>query len=396
MNQVRFGVVGLGNIGSLHVRSLSVGGEAVLGAVCDTDRSKREKIAREVPGVPVFEDYQEMLRSGLIDAALIAVPHYQHVPMALQAFEHNLHVLSEKPISVTVGEARRLNAAHKHFPHLKFGIMFQMRTSPLLSRVREIICSGELGEISRVTWIVTDWFRTHTYYASGGWRATWAGEGGGVLINQCPHNLDQIGWITGLIPQRVTAVAAIGKRHPIEVEDEVSAIIEFDNGAIGHFMTSTGEAPGTNRLEIAGDRGKIIAEAGKISFRRTRQSVDEINRTSPKSFINVETDDVEVPVSGKGGPEGHQIIVENFVGAVLRGDELLAPGIDGVKALELGNAMLMAGITRQPVELPLDAEKYQSFIEEMGRQYGGRKQIAVRNGNVADEMGTSFGDKATK
>lgn len=393
MDKVRFGVVGVGNMGAIHVAAMAEGGEAVLGAICETDAEKRERIGRKA-GVPTFESYDKMLDSGLVDAVVLAVPHYQHVPMALAAFEKGIHVLCEKPISVTVGEARRLNEAYtKKYSHLKFGIMFQLRTSPLLAKVRELIHQGELGEITRLTWIATDWFRTHTYYASGGWRATWAGEGGGVLINQCPHNLDLIGWLTGLSAQRVTAVAAIAKKHPIEVEDEVSAIIEFTNGAIGHFITTTGEAPGTNRLEIAGDRGKLVAEGGKLLFRRTRQSVDEINRTSEKSFISVETWDIDVPFD-RSSPEGHRVVVKNFAAAVLRNEPLLSPGTDGLKALELGNAMLMAGITRTPVELPMDAVAFDKLIQDLTKQYGGKKQLQATAAAV--DMSESFGNKSTK
>ncbi|HZZ42298.1 MAG TPA: Gfo/Idh/MocA family oxidoreductase [Tepidisphaeraceae bacterium] len=395
MDNVRFGIVGVGNMGTNHVQSFldnAIPG-ATLTAICETDADKRDRFAKKA-NVPVFAEYSQLLASGLVDAVLIAVPHYQHVPMALQAFEKGLHVLCEKPISVTVGEARRLNDAYtSRFSHLRFGIMFQLRTSPLLAKIRELIQQNELGELTRMTWIATDWFRTYTYYASGGWRATWAGEGGGVLINQCPHNLDMIGWLTGLTPQRVTAVAAIAKKHPIEVEDEVSAIIEFTSGAIGHFITTTGEAPGTNRLEIAGDRGKLVAEAGKLLFRRTRQSVDETNRTSPRSFINVETWDIEIPFD-HSRTESPRIILQNFTNSILRNEPLLSPGVDGLKALELGNAMLMAGVTRQPVDFPVDAEAYEALIKDLTKRYGGKKQLQTSTATV--DMSESFGNKATK
>lgn len=386
MDSVRYGVIGVGNMGHIHATGLLEGGESVLGAVCELDKEKRDKWTAK--GVPVFDNYQALLTSGKVDAVIIAVPHYEHVPIALAAFEKNLHVMCEKPISVTVGAARTINEAYKKYPHLKFGIMFQTRTSPMYAKCRELVQSGELGEITRVTWVVTEWFRTYTYYASGGWRATWAGEGGGVLINQCPHNLDQIGWITGLAPQRVTAVASIGKTHPIEVEDEVSAIIEFTNGAIGHFVTTTGEAPGTNRLEIAGDRGRLVAEGGKLLFRRTRQSVQEINRTSKQSFATVEAWDIEVPLD-RSRPEGHRTMLNNFTAAVLRDEPLLAEGTEGIKGLELGNAMLMAGLTRTPVDFPVDAAAYETFLKDLTKKYGGRKQLQTAKADAVD-MTASF------
>ena len=270
MDNVRFGVVGLGNMGLYHVETFASLKGGTLEAICDAAPANLERAGQKTPARR-FAQYQEMLDSGLIDAVLIATPHFLHPEIALAAFERNIHVLCEKPLAVTVGQGRSVIEAAGRKPGLKFGLMFQMRTTSLYRKIRELISDGELGEISRITWIVTDWFRTWTYFASGGWRATWAGEGGGVLINQCPHNLDLIQWLTGLTPSRITAVGFVGKTHPIEVEDEVSAILEYPGGAIGHFITSTGEAPGTNRLEICGDRGKIVAERGKIAFSRTVQ-----------------------------------------------------------------------------------------------------------------------------
>ncbi|HEY1683231.1 MAG TPA: Gfo/Idh/MocA family oxidoreductase [Tepidisphaeraceae bacterium] len=388
MDKVRFGIVGLGNMGSIHARSMKDVPGAELTAVCDKDPEKLKKIV-DSTGAKGFADYQSMIGSGLVDAVLIAVPHYEHVPMALAAFEKGLHVLCEKPVSVGVKSARQLNDAYtKKYSHLKFGIMFQMRTAPAYKKMREIIADGELGQITRMTWIATTWFRTWTYYASGGWRATWSGEGGGVLINQCPHNLDQIGWITGLTPKRVTATAHIAKTHPIEVEDEVSAIIEFTNGATGHFITTTGEAPGSDRLEIAGDRGKIIAENGKLTIFRTRKSVQETNRTTKESFPNMEAWESEVPV-GKREGEGHKVITENFINAILKNEPLISPGIEGIRGLELGNAMLMAGLRSKPVDFPVDGDAFDVMLVELAKTYGGKKQLQNQTTAVVD-MGKSF------
>jgi predicted dehydrogenase len=377
MDKVRMGVVGLGNMGSFHTSYMNTLPGASLGAVCDLDPEKRKRFG-DKHNVPTFEKYQDMLKSGLIDAVLIATPHYDHPPIATAAFEAGLHVLSEKPIGVTVGSARKLNETAAKYPHLKFAIVFQNRQNPVFRKMKDLIASGELGEITRVTWLITDWFRTWSYYASGGWRATWAGEGGGVLINQCPHNLDLIQWITGLMPSRVTAVASIGKTHPIEVEDEVSAIFEYDNGAIGHFVTSTGEAPGTNRLEICGDRGKLIAEGGTLKFVRTRQSVRDLRENSPNSFDHTENWHIELPVNKKDFGDMHKSITENFVGAILRNEPLVAHGSEGVKGLEIGNAMLLSGIKRKPVSLPLDGEEYEAFMKELIATYGGRKTLKSR------------------
>lgn len=364
MNIVRIGLIGLGGIGMNHLNYMDRLEGATLTAVCDIDPSRLELATTRKPDLAKFTDYHQLLQSGAVDAVLIATPHYLHPQIAQAAFDCNLHVLCEKPVAVTVGQARKLNQAAAHKPHLKFAVMFMMRTNGHYAKIRDLVTGGELGRITRLTWIITDWFRTHRYYASGGWRATWAGEGGGVLINQCPHNLDLIWWITQMMPRRVTAVAMIGKTHPIEVEDEVSAILEFADGATGHFITSTGEAPGTNRLEICGDRGKLVFENGQLLFRRTRTSVSEYNRTSPERFRPPEVWDVTVPI--RPGPQDPwKAITQNFVNAILKDEPLIAPGIEGVYSLELGNAMLMAGLTRKPVDLPLHAEQYDLFLQEL-------------------------------
>jgi predicted dehydrogenase len=387
MNHVRFGIVGLGNMGSFHAKSLSSIDNAKLTAVCSPFPKETEAASQKF-AVPGFTSTNNLFAAGLIDALLIATPHMQHAEIAIAALDAGVHVLCEKPIAVTIGDARRVNAAAAKHPDLTFGIMFQQRTMPLYRTLRQLLAEGSLGEISRITWLVTDWFRTWSYYASGGWRATWAGEGGGVLINQCPHNLDLIQWITGLSPSRVTAIASIGKTHPIEVEDEVSAILEYPGGAIGHFVTSTGEAPGTNRLEVCTDRGKIIAENGKLVFHETAQSVRLVRETSTEPFAQIPTTvrEIEIPA---GPSEGHQIITQNFVNAILHGERLIAPGQDGAAALELGNAMQMAGLTRTAVDLPLDADAFDRFIADMTARYGGKKKLKTVERGPAD-MSASF------
>jgi predicted dehydrogenase len=388
MDTVRFGVVGLGNMGRFHADYMnSLQPAAKLGGACDVDDKRRKEIGEKYQ-VPVFATYQELINSGAVDAILIATPHYQHPEIALAAFERDIHVLSEKPLAVHVKDARKVIDAHKQKPNLTFSLVLQLRTVGLYKKIKEMITSGELGEISRVTWIVTDWFRTWSYYASGGWRATWKGEGGGVLINQCPHNLDMLQWLMGVQPSRVTAVASLGKTHPIEVEDEVSAILEYPNGAIGHFMTTTGEAPGTNRLEVVGDRGKLIAEGGSLTFHRTRKSVREVREQSPDAFVTMETWASDIPLLPGVLNDGHRTITQNFVNNILKKEPLIAPGEDGSKGLEVGNAMLRSGVTRKPVELPLDGDAYEQLLKDLDKQYGGKKTLQTRVVNA--DMATSF------
>ena len=380
MDKVRFGVIGLGNIGGTHVNALKECVGAELTAICDIDKPKLERWGKEL-GLPTFDTHKKMLDSGLVDAITIGTPHYDHPPIALDAFAHNVHVMCEKPVGVSVAAARNLNQQwESKYRDVKFCMMFQMRSMPLYKTARALIADGELGEISRVTFLATDQFRTWTYYASGGWRATWKGEGGGVLLNQCPHYLDMLQWLPNLMPRRVTAVATIAKKHPIEVEDEVSAILEYDNGAIGHFIATTGEAPGTGRIEIAGDRGLLIIERNKLLFRRMRKNVTEFCRTSPEVFPRIECWDIDIPIPVQ--PSGHKVVLQNFVNHILNGEPLLAHGTEGIRSLEIGNAILMSGITRKPVDLPMDGAAYDAFLAELIRKYSGKKTLSVKEKTV--------------
>jgi predicted dehydrogenase len=381
VSKLRIAVIGLGNMGSSHLQYLPKVDEVTVSAVCDLDPAKVERYAKE-HNCAGFTNANELLNAKVADIVLIATPHYDHPPIGIKALETGHHVLVEKPIAVGVKAARELIETAKKFPKQQFGIMFNQRSNPVYQKLREMIAEGELGEITRVTWLITDWFRTWTYYASGGWRATWAGEGGGVLINQCPHNLDLLQWITGLMPSRITAVGFIGKQHPIEVEDEMSAILEFPNGAIGHFVTTTGEAPGTNRLEICGSRGKVIAERGGMKFYRTREDVREVREKSPKAFATIETWEIAIPVEPGPKTSEHERVTRNYIAALTKGTPLLAPGEEGVKALEIGNAMLMSAMQRRGVDLPIDGAAYDQLLLDLAKQYGGRKTLESREAEV--------------
>ena len=301
-----------------------------------------------------------MIRSGEIDAILIATPHYFHTTIGIDALNNGLHVLTEKPISVHKADCERLIAAHTN-KDLVFAAMFNQRTNPHFQRIRSIVQSGELGEIRRTMCVATDWFRSEAYYASGGWRATWAGEGGGVLLNQCPHTLDLFQWICGM-PSKVRAFCKFGKFHNIEVEDDVTAYLEYPNGATGVFIATTGEAPGTNRLEIAGDRGRLVFENGKITFDRTEVSVQEFNRTTPEAFATPKLWKCEIPENGHG--QQHLGILQNFVDVILDGGELIAPAEEGIHSVEFANAMLYSTFSDSEVSVPLDGAAYEAALKD--------------------------------
>ncbi len=359
MSHVRIGVAGLGVMGSSHAKQISEGlvPGGVLAAVADPFAD----LGRFGDNVKAFRSSEEMICSGEIDAVIIATPHYSHTDLGIAALEAGLHVLVEKPISVHKADAERLVAAHKN-PKQLFSAMFCMRLTPAYAKVRELIQKGELGEIIRINWIITTWFRSQAYYNSGGWRATGEGEGGGVLINQCPHKLDLMQWLFGM-PEKVRAFCRLGQHHQIEVEDEVTAYLEYANGASGVFVASTGEAPGTNRLEITADRGKLVLENGRIFWNRTEVSVREFCATTSVKMGSPATWDVEVPVLGEA--QGNLGIIRNFTAAIL--DEkvkLIAPASDGIHSVELGNAMLQSSFLDQTVSLPLDGKVFEGLLQQ--------------------------------
>jgi predicted dehydrogenase len=364
MNKVRIGIVGLGNMGSGHAQYLIEGQVkgAELTAVSDIS-AERLKKAQEQWGdrVLTFESPEALFRSGAVDGILLCTPHYDHPKQAIDAFSCGLHVLVEKPAGVYTRQVREMNESAAASGKV-FGIMYNQRTNPLYIKLRELISSGELGEIRRTNWIITNWYRSQAYYNSGGWRATWAGEGGGVLINQDPHQLDLWQWTTGLMPKRIRAFCSFGKHRDIEVENDVTAYVEYENGASGVFVTSTHESPGTNRFEISGDRGKIVIEDDKMTFWRLRQSETEFNLANTSAFSQPEYWKCDIPIQS-GGPQ-HMGITQNWVDSIAKGTPLLAPGEEGIKGLTLSNAMLLSTWTDRWVDLPIDEDLFYGKLQE--------------------------------
>ncbi len=379
--KVRLAVIGAGGMGSAHLRDIPSLPNAELAAVCDIDHQRADYFSAE-NNIPAFYDYRDLLASGGFDAVVIATPHYDHTPIAIDFMNAGVHVLTEKPIAVHTRDARKMIAAYENaktkHPNLVFSIMFQQRTYGFWQKIKQMIDAGELGRLARVTWIITDWFRTQAYYDNGGWRATWSGEGGGVLLNQCPHNLDLYQWFVGL-PKRVTGFASIGKYHNIEVEDEVTAFFEYENGMVGHLITTTAESPGTNRLEIVGEKGKLIFEDGKLQLYRNSSSMYEFIQTCPRSFDRVENTLEEIPYENHGQP-GHWYMLENFANAILHGEKLIAAGPEGIRGLSLGNAIMLSSFLKQPVELPFDDDLYADKIADLARASRFQKIVRLQDG----------------
>ena len=362
MNKIRFGIIGMGNIGKQHADYLLAGkvSRAELTAIVSTVPAKRESYAAR--GLKVFGDAGELFRSGSVDAVIIATPHFQHPELGAAAFAAGLHAMMEKPIAAHKADAERIIAAHREHPRLVFAAMFQMRAESRFQKMRALIHSGRLGKIVRTNWISTDWFRTETYYASSGWRATWRGEGGGVLINQALHNLDMLAWLCGQ-PVRVRGFCQFGKFHDIEVEDDVTAYLEWADGATGTFITSTGEAPGANRLEIAGTRGKLVLEADKLTLTNNVTDALEFSRTATLGFVKPEATSEEISFTPAESP--HATLLQNFVDAILDGAPLLAPGVEGIQSIELANAMVYSSLLGQTVALPLDGAAWERKLNEL-------------------------------
>ncbi|AIQ23811.1 Gfo/Idh/MocA family oxidoreductase [Paenibacillus sp. FSL H7-0737] len=364
MGTVRYGIIGIGNMGTAHAQSLlsEIKG-AELTAVCDIREERLKWAEEQLPeNVRKYSTPKELFESRIMDAVLICTPHYDHPTLAIEAFQHGYHVLVEKPAGVYTKAVQQMNDAAAQSDR-KFGIMYNQRTNPLYQKLRDLIQSGELGEIRRTNWIITDWYRSQNYYNSGGWRATWAGEGGGVLLNQDPHQLDLWQWTTGMMPKRIRAFCHFGKYRNIEVEDDVTAYVEYENGATGLFITTTGEAPGTNRFEINGDNGKIVVEDGKITFWRLRTPEPQFNAEFTGGFGSPECWKCEIPVQDGGG-EQHKGILRNFTNAILHDEALLAPGEEGIKGLTLSNAMYLSAWTDNWVELPIDSDLFYDKLME--------------------------------
>ena len=338
MDKVKIGIIGIGNMGTQHVINITSGKvpNLEIGALCDIDPEKRKKLSEKYPNIKIFEHSDEIIESGLCDAILIATPHYFHPPIAKKAFEKGLHVLTEKPAGVYTAQVKEMNEAAKKSGKI-FGIMYNQRTNPVYKKLRELIQNGSLGSIKRVAWIITDWYRPQAYHDSCTWRSTWKTEGGGALINQNPHQLDLWQWMFGM-PSKIMSHVSFGKYYDIEVEDDVTAFMQYDNGMTGVYITSTGEAPGTNRLEISCDMGTVTVENNQIKFRRNVVSEREFNKTNTIPFGAPECWNCEIPVASDGG-EQHVGILKNFTNAILTGSKLLAPGYEGINGLTISNAI---------------------------------------------------------
>ena len=388
MEKIRLGVIGIGNMGSGHCDNIVKGEvpEMELVAVADIRDSRRQWAKENLPEqVRIFGDGDQLIESGCCDAVLVAVPHYDHPQFVVKALESGLHVVSEKPAGVYTKQVREMNEAAAKSDRV-FAMMFNQRTNHVYRKMKELVDSGAYGKIKRVNWIITDWYRTQAYYNSGGWRATWDGEGGGVLLNQCPHNLDLLQWICGL-PVKVQAFCHNGKWHDIEVEDDVTAYLEFANGATGVFVTSTADAPGTNRFEVTLEKGKFVCENDKLSLFVLDENERDYCFRATEGFVPPSGHLEEPETDGENLQ--HVGVLRAFAANILRGEPLVASGEEGINGLMLSNAMHLSSWLGKPVTLPIDEELFLEKLNEL-------RQSSAKKENVQEVTFDTSGSYGTK
>lgn len=385
MEKIRFGVIGFGNMGSAHCKNVASGmiPNMELTAICDIAPARVDAAKKLYPNIPVFDNASDLYKSDLCDLVIVAVPHYDHPKLVIEAFSYGLNVITEKPAGVYTKQVLEMNAAAEKSGKL-FGIMYNQRTNPMYQKIHKMVQNGELGHIKRISWIITDWYRPQSYHDSCSWRSTWRTEGGGALINQNPHQLDLWQWMFGM-PDRIKSFVSFGKYYNIEVEDDVTAYLEYDNGTTGTYITSTGEAPGTNRLEIACDMGRIVVDDGKMIFNRNVESEREFNKNFKGIFGQPECWKCEIPTNGTG--EQHVGILKNVASALIKGTPLLAPGIEGINGLTISNSIHYSAWTNSVVNVknfPHD-DFYKILQEKIKASKVVKKDVVQR---TADTEGT--------
>ncbi|WP_077325441.1 Gfo/Idh/MocA family protein [Virgibacillus siamensis] len=385
MKKVRLGIIGLGAQGGAYAGFITEGRvpNMEVGAICDTDIDKKAVAKEKYPEVPFYDNYIDMLESGNIDAVVTCVPHYLHPEMGMESLKRNIHALVEKPAGVYTKQVKELNDFAATKPDVTFGIMFNQRTNELYQKVKEVIDNGEIGNIRRTNWIITSWWRPQGYYDQSAWRATWDGEGGGVLVNQAPHQLDLLQWICG-IPKKVYSNVKYGYQRDIAVEDEVTTLLDYGNGATGVFITCTHDIMGTDRFEIHGDKGKIVVDdSKKVTIKRMHKSEQEMSDTMAwedvtKLFMGGDLSEVyreEVLEFESVWGAQHTAVMENFAANILDGTPLLAPGSDGIHGVALANAIHLSSWLGKEVELPIDEEIY---LSELNKKIEAEKRYAVK------------------
>ena len=364
MGKIKLGIIGIGNMGSNYATKVANGEcpDFELVAVADINPKRLDWARENLKGsMTLFDTAEEMLDSGMLDACMVETPHYDHPRYAMECMKRGIHVMIDKPAGVYTKQVREMNECAKEHPEVVFGVMFNQRTNCVYKKMRELVQSGKYGNIRRTNWIITDWYRPQVYYDSGSWRATWAGEGGGVLLNQSPHQLDLWQWICGM-PKKVYANMKFGQWHDIEVEDDVTCFVEYENGATGTFITTTGDACGSNRFEIQMDRAKLLVEHNKLHVWEFEMAEQEFSKTCTSPFGSMKIEEIEVELDGSN-PQ-HVGVINAWGKAILEGTPMIADGAEGINGLMLSNAMHLSAFTGKTVELPFDEDLYYEELQK--------------------------------
>ncbi len=390
MKKIRLGIIGIGNMGSSHAKNIVKGNcpDFDLVAIVDKNPDRIEWAKKEISSsATYFSTAEEMLDSGLIEACIVCVPHYDHPKYAIECMKRDIHVLVEKPAGVYTKQVKEMNQEAEKHPNVVYAMMFNQRTNHIYRKMRELVQSGIYGQVRRTNWIITNWYRSQIYYDSGDWRATWSGEGGGVLLNQCPHQLDLWQWICGM-PKKLQAHLHYGKWHDIEVEDDVTAYVEYENGATGVFITTTGDAHGTNRFEIQLDKAKIVAEDDELTVLEYEMTEQEFSKTNTAPFASVAAKKIEIETDGKN--EQHVGVINAWGGAILRGEDLVASGHEGINGLTISNAMHLSSWLNKEIEIPFDEELY---YNELMKRVATSKRKTTTKAVFADTSNSYSGSK---
>lgn len=389
MQTVKYGIIGLGNMGYSHIKFF-MRGEVPNGEVVAIADVKQDRVQRILDLYPehkfnCYTSGDDLIENADVDAVIIAVPHYFHPPLSIKALKKGINVISEKPAGVYTKQVKEMNEVASNSKAL-FTMMFNQRTNCVYRKMREIVREGGIGEIKRVNWIITDWYRSQYYYDSGEWRASWKGEGGGVLFNQCPHQLDLLLWVVGMKPKKVHAHCHFGKWHNIEVEDDVSMYFEYENGATGVFITSTADAPGVNRFEILGTKGKLLCEGGKLLYYKNKVDEREHCFSVQIGYVPPEVEVIEPETDGQN-PQ-HAGILRNFTNTLLGKEELFVDGREGLDSVELMDACLLSEWTKSEITLPIDDDLY---LEELNKRV---ETSHLRNSaDVVENLDGTYGNK---
>lgn len=379
---MKMGVIGFGVQGGFYVRMVHELNKLEgldVGCICDINPGRRALAKEKYPEIPVFESGADLIESGLCDFVVVAVPHYSHPAIVTQALKRNMPVLNEKPSGVSAYHVRRMNACADLHADVPFGIMLNQRVNPAYIKLRELARSGEMGKLRSVLWLARQ-FRTQSYYDSGSWRASWGGEGGGVLVNQAPHQIDLLQWIFGM-PQRVYAVCREGFRRNVAVETDVCAQFDYANGATGTFITCTHDILGEDGVTAVFDRGRVrIKNASHMTIEALCDTEDKLGTVYPESELNrlrLENKLVTQTVAEYEPVSEHMLVLRAFADCVKKGTPLVADGRDGLQGVILANAMQLSSWRRKPIDLPMDEVEYVNALNERIRAEGLYPQLSL-------------------